>query len=233
MSNPTGASKSRKRRWYHNLFDAYRLAADAEPWLGWALLGTVLAVIGAGVGIGYAVGHPVYAGFLGGMLGLTLAMSLLAWRVRKVTYAQIEGQPGASIAVLDQIKRGWNIEREPVAVNPRTQDLVFRMVGRPGIVLISEGPAARTKKLLKDEERKVTRVAPNVPVHFIQVGNEDDQVPLAKLQSAVRKLPKKLTAEEVAQVANRLRSLGGVRPPIPKGIDPYRARPNRKAMKGR
>lgn len=232
MSNTAAPKKPRKRRWYHNFIDAYRLTAAAEPWVGWALLGAFLGAIGIGVAIGYAVGHPVYAGFLGGLVGLTVAMWLLSWRVRKVSYAQIEGQPGASMAVLDQIKRGWNIEQEPVAINPRTQDLVFRMVGRPGIVLLSEGPAARTKKLLKDEERKVARVAPNVPVHLVQVGNEEGQVPLTKLQSTVRKLPKKLTDAEVAQVSNRLRSLGGVRPPIPKGIDPYRARPNRKAARG-
>lgn len=235
MSTPAApkTTKPKKRRWYHNFYDAYRLTAAAEPWVGWAMAGTFLGAIAIGAGIGYTVGHPIYAGFLGGLVGLTLAMWVLSWRVRAVSYRQIEGQPGASIAVLDQIKRGWNIEQEPVAMNPRTQDLVFRMVGRPGIVLIAEGPATRTKKLLKDEERKVARVAPGVPVHFIQVGNDEGQTPLTKLQGAVRKLPKKLTAAEVAQVSHRLRSLGGARPPIPKGIDPFRARPDRKGMRGR
>ncbi len=235
MSNsaPSPTPKPKKRRWYNNFIDAYRLTAGAEPWVGWAMAGGLLASAGIGVGIGYAVGHPIYVGFLGAMAGLTVAMFILSWRVKKVSYAQIEGQPGASIAVLDQIKRGWNIEQEPVAVNPRTQDLVFRMVGRPGIVLLSEGPSSRVKKMLKDEERRVGRVVPNVPVHLIEVGRDEGQVSLTKLQTAVRKLPKKLTGEEVASVSHRLRSLGGTRPPIPKGIDPMRARPNRKASRGR
>jgi hypothetical protein len=226
-------STPKKRRWYHNLADAYRLTAAAEPWVGWAMLGSFLGSIGIAVAIGFATGHPVYAGFLGGGFGLTFAMLILSWRVRAVSYAQIEGHPGASMAVLDQIKRGWNIEREPVAINPRTQDLVFRMVGRPGVVLISEGPASRVKRLLKDEEKRITRVVPNVPVHLVQTGREEGQVPLAKLQSKVRKLPKKLTADEVSTVAHRLRSLSTNKLPIPKGIDPLRARPDRKSSRGR
>lgn len=226
-------SKSpKKRRWYHNLLDAYRLTAAAEPWVGWALLGAVVGSLAIGVGIGYAVGHPIYAGFLGAGTGLTIAMLILSWRVRAVSYSQIEGRPGASIAVLDQIKRGWNIEQEPVAINPRTQDLVFRMVGRPGVVLISEGPAGRVGKLLKDEERRVARVVPNVPIHLVQTGRGEGQVPLTKLQSSVRKLPKKLSAAEVTTVSHRLRSLSTNKLPIPKGIDPTRARPNRKAARG-
>src|SRR5690606_33341164 len=108
--------------------------------------------------------------------------------------------PGAVGAALGQIRRGWNIEEQPVAMNPRTQDLVFRMVGRPGIVLVSEGPPHRVRRLLEDERRKVARVAPNVPVHLVQCGNEDDQVPLPKLVSHVQRLKGKLTAAEVAAV---------------------------------
>jgi hypothetical protein len=42
-----------------------------------------------------------------------------------------------------------------------------------------------------------------------------------------------LTKTEAAQVAARLKAIGGVRPPIPKGIDPMRMRPDRKGVKGR
>ena len=111
--------------------------------------------------------------------------------------------------------------------------MVFRMVGRPGIVLISEGPATRVGRLLKDEERRVTRVVPNVPVHLLQTGRDEGQIPLTKLQSKVRRLPRKLTPAEVLTVSNRLRSLSTNKLPIPKGIDPLRARPNRKAARGR
>ena len=42
-----------------------------------------------------------------------------------------------------------------------------------------------------------------------------------------------LTKLEADQVKKRLKALGGARLPIPKGVDPMRARPDRKAMRGR
>ena len=42
-----------------------------------------------------------------------------------------------------------------------------------------------------------------------------------------------LTKAEVSVVNKRLKSLGGLRPPLPKGIDPTKARMDRKAMRGR
>lgn len=225
-------AKPKKRRWYHNFADAIKLVAQAEPWSAVAMGAALIGGIGLGVGIGWWYGHAVYGGFLGFLIGLVGAMLLLTWRVRRVSYRRIDGQPGAAMAVLDQIKRGWSIEQEPVAVT-RSQDLVFRMVGRPGIVLVSEGPSSRVKRMLNDEERKAARVAPNVPIVQVQVGNAEGQVTLIKLQRHIRKLPRRLSPAEVAAVANRLRSLGGMNLPIPKGIDPTRARPDRKAQRGR
>ena len=43
----------------------------------------------------------------------------------------------------------------------------------------------------------------------------------------------KLTKQEVAEVNKRLTALGGVKLPVPKGVDPMRARPDRKGMRGR
>lgn len=231
-SSDAAPQTQKKRRWYQNFLDAIRLTVEAEPWAGWALAGIVLGSTAIGAGIGWPLGHPIYAGFLGLLASFAAAMAFLTWRVRKISYSRIENQPGASIAILDQIKRGWNIEREPVAINPRSQEMVFRMTGRPGIVLISEGAPGAAVRLLKDEERKAARVAPNVPIHLIQVGHGPGQVDLLHLEAKVRKLPKKLTAAEVDAVAKRLRSLGGVRAAIPKGIDPYRTRPSRKPSRG-
>ena len=41
------------------------------------------------------------------------------------------------------------------------------------------------------------------------------------------------SSAEVTEVARRLRALGGVRMPVPKGVDPLKARPDRKGMRGR
>lgn len=224
--------KPKKRRWYHNFADAFVMVWKAE--IGWAItiLGALVAGAALGIGIGFAFGQPIYGGVLGFLTGLIVGLFTLTWRVRKVSYGQIDGQPGASIAVLDQVK-GWNIEQQPVQINPRTQDLVFRMVGRPGIVLVAEGNPNRVNRLLNDEKRRVQRAAPQVPIVFVKVGNGEGQIPLLKLQRHVRSLKKKLSAAEVHAVSNRLNALGGANLSIPKGIDPMRARPDRKAQRGR
>ena len=48
--------------------------------------------------------------------------------------------------------------------------LVYRAVGRPGVVLIAEGPSGRAQKLLAAERKKVERVASGVPVSVVRVG---------------------------------------------------------------
>ena len=124
------------------------------------------------------------------------------------------------------LKRGWITEDQPVAVNPRTQDAVFRAIGRPGVVLVSEGPSHRVKPLVDAERKRLARILPNVTVHVIESGRGEGQVPISQVAKNMGKLKKELTKLEVNAVSKRISSLGkGL--PIPKGIDPYKARPNR------
>lgn len=197
------------------------------------MVATALGTLIAGVVVGKLMNGLILTMITAVLLAVVFVLLILIWRVRKISYQQIDGQPGATLAVLDEIKRGWNIEQEPIAINAKTQDMVFRMVGKPGIVLLSEGPTAAVERLLKDEARRAARVAPNVPIHQIQVGNRDGQVKLTKLQWTIKRLPKKLNPQEVAAVSKRLRSLGAAGLPIPKGVDPFKARPDRKAQRGR
>jgi hypothetical protein len=110
---------------------------------------------------------------------------------------------------------------------------VFRGVGKAGVVLVSEGPPHRVGRLLEQERKKVSRILSNVPVTLIQCGDAEGQVPLTKVARAVTKLKSTLTRAEVAEISKRLKAIGGMKLPIPKGIDPTRARPDRKGMRGR
>lgn len=173
---------------------------------------------------------------MGVLLAGMLDMILLSWTVRRASYTQIEGMPGAAKAVLDQQGRGWFVEPEPAAVNPKTQDVVWRLVGRPGIVLVAEGPTGRTQRLVQDESKKINRILSTVPLHVVHVGTGEGQTRLIDLNKTLRQLPTKptkLTDAEIAQVSKRLASLGAKGLPIPKGVDPVRARPDRRAMRGR
>jgi len=112
-------------------------------------------------------------------------------------------------------------------VSPKSQDAVYRAVGRGGIVLFGEGPRTRTQRLLEDERRKVQRIVPNVPVSFIYVGPDADSTPLHRITAELRRLKRALRKQEVLTVNNRLQSLGKNLLPIPKGIDPYKVRASR------
>lgn len=231
MSKKT--STPQKRRWYHNLKDAYTITARTYTWIPWALLGVAVACLVVSLLIGYATGGNAIAWTIIGLLTAALgAMSLLAWLVRPAGYTQIDGMPGAVHAVLSQIKSGWIIPEMPVA-GTRNKDLVWRIIGRPGVVLISEGPSARVVPLLQTERKKVTRVATNVPIYTIQVGHEDNQLALKDLEKTLRHLRKVLTKEEVPAIAQRLAAVTRARPAVPHGVDPTKARPNRRALRGR
>jgi len=160
------------------------------------------------------------------LLSLLLTLIVLGQRAEKTAYQQISGQPGAVGAVLrSALRRAWQASEFPVAVNPKSQDAVYRAVGKPGVVLIAEGPQSRTKKMLEDERRAVLRAVPEIPVHFVYVGPDPDSTPLPKLNNKLKSLKKSLRKAEVLAVSHRLNSLqrGGTLP-IPKGVDPTKIR---------
>lgn len=228
-----GTGKVRKTRWYHQVWHAFQVTRQSDPAVTWIMLGVFVGAVALGAVIGVLVDQLVYVLVLSIPFAVLGAMFVLARRAETAAYTRIEGQPGASLAALSTLRRGWTFTQEPVAVDPRTQDLVFRGVGRPGVVLVGEGPAHRVGKLLEAERKRTARVVSGAPIHLIQVGDGEGQVPLRKLPRAVTRLKPQLTKDEVAVVLRRVTSLGGAKLPVPKGIDPMRARPDRKGLRGR
>ena len=212
----------------------YTVTRQAEPRLPlWMLAGFVVTLLVA-FGLGLLIGHPIYIPVLGVPLAVMVALVIMSRIAERSAYRQMAGQPGVAGAVLKNIRRGWYVEDQPVAVDPKTQDLVFRAIGRPGVALVTEGPVQRVQRLVDGERKRITRVlGPNVPIMVIHVGDGEGQVPLRRLNSTLMKSRPTLTKTEVSQVIGRLRALGGVRPPIPKGIDPTRVRPDRRGVRGR
>jgi hypothetical protein len=160
------------------------------------------------------------------LLSVLLTLVVLGQRAERTAYQQISGQPGAVGAVLRSVlRRAWQASEFPVAVNPRTQEAVYRAVGKPGVVLIAEGPQAKTKKMLEDERRAILRAVPDIPVHFVYVGPDSGSTPLHKLNKTLGSFKKSLRKAEVLAVSHRLNSLkSGPTMPIPKGMDPTKAR---------
>lgn len=204
----------------------------SDPGVVWFMLLAFVGIIAVGLLIGLLIDNVITLLIIAIPLALLAAIFILSRRAERAAFSQIEGKPGAAGAALSVLRRGWILQEQPVAVNPRTQDAVFRVIGRPGVILVSEGPSTRVKQLVDGEKRKMARIIPNVPVHVIESGRSDRQVSLAKVPKAVQKLKKTLTKQEVHAVDKRLTALG-TKLPIPKGVDPFKARPDRKAMRGR
>ena len=231
MAKDKNGKKPKKQRWYKVIGEAHKITKRSYPWVGWALLGAAALGLLFGIVLTIVLGGFFWIVF-GVMLAFILPMITLVRLVRRASYGQIDGMPGAVSAVLDNIGRGWNVTTEPVRFNARTQDLLFRAVGRAGIVLITEGPTQRVRNLVAEEKRALKRVAPNTPIHVINVGNDDAQTKLMALEKEMRKFPKAITNQEVAALSNRLDALNSKALPIPKGIDPAKARANRRALRG-
>jgi hypothetical protein len=220
----------------------FTAARRVDRLIGWWMLLAFVATLAVVVGIGVLVGHWVYALILGLPLALLAATIVMSRRAERAAYRAIEGQPGSAGAALQALRRGWFFDQQPVALDgargTRPEEMVnaafvFRAVGRPGVVLVGEGPQGRVAKLLEAERKKVARVAPGVPVTLLQAGDGEGQVPVRKLSGKITRMKPVLTKDEVSLVNKRLKSLGGVRPPVPAGMDPMRARVDRKAMRGR
>jgi len=230
----SSASAPKKQGRLAQLRAVFRMTRKADPAVVWWMLLTILATLLIGFGLGTLFEHPVYLTILSVPVAFLVAMVVLARRAEKAAFAQIEGQPGSAGAALGNLRRGWNVEKEPVAIDPRTQDLVFRAVGRPGVVLVTEGPLPRVTRLAEKERKRIARVlGQDIPVTVVHAGPGEGQVPLSKIATRLARLRPALSKSEVSEVARRLRALGGTRPPIPKGVDPMRLRPDRRAPRGR
>lgn len=220
-----------RRRWYQLLGDGFKLARQAYPWIGWLLLGVFLGTLALFILLGFLLNSLVLWIIFGILIAPMVTMIVYTRFVESAAYRQMEGKPGAVGALIGRIKRGWSYSEEPVRFN-RNQDLLYRLIGRPGIVVVTEGPSSRVSKLIEEERRLAKRVAQNVPLHVIEVGTEEGQTRLHKFNKELKKYKKVLTNNEVSVIARRYESQNNKSLPIPKGVDPFKMRPNRKAMRG-
>jgi Domain of unknown function (DUF4191) len=227
---------------FGQLREVFTAARGADPLIGWWMALAALGTLVAMVAIGVLVKSLVYFLVLGIPLAAVAASLVLSIRAKRAAYKSIEGKPGAAGAALSSLRRGWYFEQQPVAAEAgRAGDtsspaLVFRATGRPGVVLVAEGPAVRATKLAEAERKKISRIAgTSVPVTVIMVGEGGGQneVSIRKVAGKLQRMKPVLTKEEVSAVNKRLKAMGGLRPPLPGGVDPNRIRMDRKSMRGR
>jgi len=235
MSNVDPSEMKRRQQ----MVATYRMAKKTDRRIGLLLLATFLVVGGLGFVLFQFVlpGRGVISlvlSIIGGILLGTLATIIVfGRRAQKAAYAQMQGTPGAGARALSTLRRGWRTD-QMVAFN-RQQDMVHRVVGPPGIVLVGEGNPNRLKGLLATEDRRHSRVASEVPIHHVIVGEGEGQVPLTKLVRHVTKLGKSVRGAELTDLLSRLKAIDANRPnlPIPKGPMPTSMKGMRGQMRGR
>ena len=184
------------------------------------VFGSALGIVAVMVVVGLLTGLPALLIPLGVLLGALVGMILFGRFAQAAQYAAIEGQPGAAAAVLENMRGNWTVT--PAIAANRNMDVVHRTVGRPGVVLVGEGSPTRLASLMAAEKKRVARVAYEVPIFEFQVGNEEGQIPLSKLQRKVMRLPRKLKPAAVSDINHRLKalqpSLQAPKGPIPRNI---------------
>lgn len=219
--------------------ETYKMAKKTDPALGLWVFGSFFVVGALGFLLfffltpGKGALGLVIAIFGGVLFGALAAIIIFGRRAQKAAYGQMEGQPGAAAAALRMLRRGW--KTDPVIAFTKQQDVVHRVVGPPGIVLVGEGNPHRLRALMASERRKHERVASEVPIHEVVCGNGEGQVPLNKLVRHVSKLGRKVKPAEMTDILNRLKALDANRPniPLPKGPVPTSMKGMRQNMRGR
>ena len=219
--------------WFRQVRETYRITVENDPQAQWLIIGS---------GLGAAVLISLLGIFLppwwmwlitGVMAGLVAALYVMLNRAKKATYKRYAGKPGSAEVALGMLdKKKFDYTAGITAT--KQLDIVHRVVGPAGIVLIGEGSPARLKAVLASEARKHEQVAYGVPVSTVLMGDGEGQVPLEKLADYLKKTPKAIKPVQITEVKQRLRALDAVRPklPMPKGPMPTMKGVNR-AMRGR
>lgn len=201
------------------LRQAWRVTTDLDPtirtWvIGAGVLGAVVAFL-----LGWFLAGLIVGILFGLLFGPLVALSVFGRRAQKAQLRQMEGVPGAAAAILQSMRGRWIVT--PVIAVTRKQDLVHRVVGRPGLILVGEGSPQRVRQLLRQERRRYHRaLGDEIPIHTVVVGDGEKMVPLGKLQWHLGKLPRELKRGEPPRLERKLVPLDKSNIPMPQGYIP-------------
>lgn len=216
------AAKAARRQRFSQIWQAFQMQRREDKALVPIMIGAVLGTALVLFLIGLLIGQEWFLLPTGILLGVLLAVIIFGRRVQKNVYAKANGQPGAAGWALDNMRGQWRVTQ---AVAGTTQlDAVHRVIGRPGVVLVAEGVPHRTKNLVAQEKKRIARIVGQVPIYEVSVGEDEGQVPLAKLQRHMTKLPRNIDKSQMETVEKRLAALANrAGPAMPKGPMPRNA----------
>jgi hypothetical protein len=198
------AAKDRRSQ----LLQAFNVQRQEDKRLLPYMIGAFVLIVGISVAAGFLFGGislltlPV----LGVVLGALAAFVIFGRRAQRSVYRKADGQTGAAAWALDNLRGKWRVTHGVAATGHF--DAVHRVLGRPGVILVGEGSASRVKPLLAQEKKRTARLIGDVPIYDIVVGSGDGEIPLAKLERHLTRLPANITVKQMDSLESRLTALG-------------------------
>jgi Domain of unknown function (DUF4191) len=218
------AKKQSRRETWKSMAQAFTLTRKQDPkFLPYLILFSVVAAAALYVLVLWVTDStllPIPFAVFGFLI---VGMFVFSRRAQAAMYGQAEGQPGAAGWLMEQqLKGDWRLTQGIAGTT--SLDVVHRLVGRPGIVLVGEGAPHRVRGLIAQEKKKISRVAGDTPIYDVTVGTNEGELRLGKLNRWLLKLPNNLSKQEVSALDKRLAALGGARMPVPQGPMPQGAK---------
>ena len=216
------ASKQRRAQ----LWQAFKMQRKEDKRLLPYMIAAFAVIVGASVAVGLLVGgiSAFMMPVLGVVLGVLVAFIVFGRRAQKSVYRKAEGQVGAAAWALENLRGKWRVT-PGVAANGHL-DAVHRVIGRPGVIFVGEGSAARVKPLLAQEKKRTARLVGEAPIYDVIVGNGEGEVPLSKLERHMNRLPANISVKQMDVLESKLSALGSRVGPaaMPKGPMPAQAK---------
>ncbi|MDD4867652.1 MAG: DUF4191 domain-containing protein [Mycobacterium sp.] len=202
------ARKAAARERRTQLWQAFNMQRREDKRLLPYMIGAFTLIVGVAVAIGVWAGGVTMITLipLGVLLGGLVTFIIFSRRAQRSIYSKAEGQAGAAAWVLDNMRGKWRVT--PGVATTGHLDAVHRVLGRPGVILVGEGSSARVKPLLAQEKKRTARLVGEVPIYDVVVGNGEGEVPLAKLERHLTRLPANIAAKQIDALESRLAALG-------------------------
>ncbi len=219
------AAKDRRAQ----LWQAFNIQRQEDKRLLPYMIGAFVLIVGVSVAVAVWAGGLTMITVIpfGVLLGGLVTFIIFSRRAQRSIYSKAEGQTGAAAWVLDNLRGKWRVT--PGVAATGHFDAVHRVLGRPGVIFVGEGSAARVKPLLAQEKKRTARLVGDVPIYDVIVGNGEDEVPLAKLERHLTRLPANITVKQMDALESRLAALGSR---AGAGVMPKGPMPNAAKMRG-
>ncbi|NHD17323.1 MULTISPECIES: DUF4191 domain-containing protein [Actinopolyspora] len=212
------ASSARRKQ----LFEAFKMQRREDRLLVPLMLAVLLGTAVVAFLLGLVWGLQWFFLPVGVVLGALGAVIIFGRRVQANVYKKASGQPGAAGWALENMRGKWQLAQGVAGTSQL--DAVHRVIGKPGVVLVGEGSPNRVKNLMSQEKKRISRLVGDTPIYEFIVGDEQDQVPLSKLQSKIMKLPRNINAGQIDSLDKRLEAIGNRGTAAPKGPAPQGAK---------